>query len=210
LKAFRQSADYPPRRRSFVCVGLLLLSYASGVASAATVCQRPTLAQAGQTTERHPRLSWAAVPGATSYRIRVQSRVPDGRVLAFHDTVVNGPEFLPPQPLAEHRAKVTVRLNAICGAETSAETVGTFVIDTSSLCRLEDLAVDKTTLKWPAVAGARSYEVRAYRLGDGRLLASHETRETAAPLALKESAVVSVRPACAAGLGEALYRVVAR
>jgi len=124
----------------------------------------------------------------------------DGRVLAFHDTVVTAPEFVPPGPLAEHRAKVTVRLNAICGVEMSGESVATFVIDTSALCKLDAIEADAAGVKWQPVEGARSYEVRAYRLADGRVLASQETREPAARLALKEAAVVSVRPACAAGL----------
>jgi hypothetical protein len=178
-------------------------------AAAAQACEPPELA-ANSPADQHPRLTWPAVEGATSYRVRVQSRIPDGRVLAFHDTVVAAPEFLPPQPLTEHRAKVTVRLNAICGAETSAESVSTFVIDTSPLCELEEIEADKAGVKWRPVAGARSYELRAYRLSDGRLLVSQTTREAAARLPLKESAVVSVRPACAGGLGEAVYRVLAR
>ncbi len=160
-----------------------------------------------------PRLAWTRVVAASAYRVRLQSRVPDGRVLATHDTVVNSPQFLPPRPIAEHRAKVTVRLSAICGSETSAESVASFIIDTSPACKLGGLeaALDagKASVKWPALAGARSYEVRAYRLADGRLLASQHTREAAVELALGEPAVVSVRPACAAGLGEAIYRVVA-
>jgi hypothetical protein len=173
-------------------------------------CEAPELTGPQASTDKHPRLTWSAVDGATSYRVRVQSRVPDGRVLAFYDTVVAAPEFLPPRPLAEHRAKVTVRLTAICGREASAESVATFMIDTSALCRLDEIEAGQGSLKWPPVAGARSYEVRAYRLRDGRLLASQETRDAAAQLELKEAAVVSVRPACAGGLGEAVYRVLAR
>jgi hypothetical protein len=194
-------------RSSAVCLASCLLGLHAGAATA--VCESPQLA-ASAASDKHPRLAWTAVSGATAYRIRLQSRVPEGRVLAFHDTVVSAPEFLPPRPLAEHRAKVTVRLNAICGAETSAESMSTFVIDTTPLCRLDEFEADGALVKWRPVASARSYEVRAYRLSDGRLLASHETREAAAQLALKEPAVVSVRPACAGGLGEAVYRVLAR
>jgi hypothetical protein len=87
------------------------------------------------------------VRDANAYRVRVQSRVPDGRVLAFHDSVVSTTEFVPPRPLAEHRAKVTVRLNAVCGAETSAETVSTFAIDTSALCQQGDIEADAAGAK---------------------------------------------------------------
>jgi len=192
-------------------VRLLAILCAGYAGATFGVCEPPNLA-ANAPTEKHPRLTWPAVEGATSYRVRVQSRVPDGLVIATHDTVVSKPEFLPPQPLAQHRAKVTVRLNAICGGETGAESVATFVIDTSAVCRLVDVdaafEAGAARLKWQPVAGARSYEIRVHAL-DGRFLGSQETREAAARVALKEAAVVSVRPACAAGLGEAVYRVVA-
>jgi hypothetical protein len=65
-------------------------------------------------------------------------------------------------------------------------------------------------LDWPPVPGAKTYELRANALDDGGLIASAEARGTSASLALKgKAAVVSVRPACASGTGEAVYRVVA-
>jgi hypothetical protein len=164
-------------------------------------------------TERRVQFAWAPVLGATGYRVRVQSRVANGHVVALHDAMVTSPAFRAPQPLAEHRAKVTVRLSAICGAETSAESVSWFVIDTSAGCRLDDVAVSaaggKARLAWKAVPGAQTYDVRAHALTDGRLIASDETRSLLIQMALKESAVVSVRPRCVGGDGEAVYRVVA-
>jgi hypothetical protein len=189
-------------------LGILLAGYTTSLLA---VCDAPRLA-ANVPTDKHPRLTWQAVEGASSYRVRVQSRIPDGLVIATHDTAVSKPEFLAPQPLTQHRAKVTVRLNAICGAETSADAVSVFMIDTSAVCKLGEVDAafegGTATLKWRPVAGARSYEVRAHAL-DGRFLVSQETRDAASRVALKETAVVSVRPACAAGLGEAVYRVVA-
>ena len=170
---------------------------------------------AGQaTTEKQPRIDWTAVPEANAYRVHLQSRVPEGRVVSVHDTAVKQAAFLPPQPLAEHRAKVTVRVSAVCGSETSAEAVSWFLIDTSPTCRLGEMSAvadaGTASLRWQPVAGAVSYEVRAYGLLDGRLMASQETRAPEAKLGLSDGAVVSVRPACASGLGEALYRVLAR
>ena len=160
------------------------------------------------------RIAWKRIPDATAYRVQLLSRVPNGRIIASHDTVVKEPRFVSPQPLADQRAKVTVRVRAICGGETSAESVASFVIDTSALCRLEELGVKRAggraELEWKAVAGAGRYEVAAHDLVEGKLVASRETRATAAQLELgREAAVVSVRPGCASGLGEALYRVVA-
>jgi hypothetical protein len=184
-------------------------------ATAGASCEPPRLLspEAGELTATRPPLKWRSVTSAHGYRVRLLSRVPDGRVVATYDTVVKTPEFLPPRPLTEHRAKVTVRLSALCGGEASAESVSSFVIDTSPLCRLGEvdaaLEAGQATVKWAALPGARSYEVRAYRLADGRQLALQQTRETAIQLALGEPAVLSVRPACAAGFGAAVYRVVA-
>lgn len=157
-----------------------------------------------------PRLAWGAVEGANRYRVRLQSRVPNGRVVAASDTVVSTPEYQPPQPLAEQRAKVTVRVKALCRGEESPETVSWFLIDTSAGCRLEAVEVEAGRVRWGAVEGAKRYEVRSYRLEDGRLIGSLEMRATQAELELREGAVVGVRPVCEGGLGEAVYRVVAR
>jgi len=171
------------------------------------------MADAVVMADKHVQIAWTPVQGATGYRVRLQSRVPNGRVVASHDTMVTSPVFRAPQPLAEHRAKVTVRLSAVCGAETSAESVSWFVIDTSAGCRIGELtaraAAGKARVDWKAVPGAQAYDVRAHALADGRVIAARETRAPGAELELREAAVVSVRPACESGLGEAVYRVVA-
>jgi hypothetical protein len=178
------------------------------------VCEAPrtALAEGAVVADRQVQVAWAPVHGATAYRVRVQSRVPNGRVVASHDTTVSTPVFRAPQPLAEQRAKVTVRLNAVCGAETSAESTSWFLIDTSAGCRLGDVAASsaggRARIDWKAVPGAQTYDVRAHALTDGRLIASEETRSPLVQMALKEAAVVSVRPRCTSGEGEAVYRVV--
>src|SRR6266571_4789138 len=77
-------------------------------------CDSPSMAAiAGQvTTEKQPQIDWTVVSKANAYRVYLQSRVPEGRVVSVHDTAVKQAAFLPPQPLAEHRAKVTVRVSA--------------------------------------------------------------------------------------------------
>jgi hypothetical protein len=178
-------------------------------------CEPPRfpLKESAATLDKQPQIAWQATQGATAYRVRLQSRVPNGRVVASHDTMVTTTSFRPPQPLTEHRAKVTVRLNAVCGAETSAESVSWFLIDTSAGCRIGEInakaAAGKARLDWKAVPEAQTYDVRVHALGDGRTIAARETRTPVAEIELREAAVVSVRPACAAGLGEAVYRVVA-
>lgn len=183
-------------------------------ADAACDAPRGKIPEGTTLTETRPLIAWEPVAGATSYRVKVLSRVPNGKVLASHDAVVAAPAFVSPQPLAEQRAKVQVRLSAICGSETSAETVSSFDIDASPNCRLGELEARRekaaVELRWKTVLGAQGYEVRAAALLDGKLIASAETRSTSARLDLRgQGAVVSVQPKCAAGSGEAVYRVLA-
>lgn len=184
-----------------------------GAALAECAAPERAMQAGGVVADKQTPISWKPVEGATAYRVRVLSRVPNGRIVASHDTVVTSQSFLSPQPLAEDRAKVTARISAICGGETSAESVFAFTIDATSTCALAELSVRragaKADLKWPAVKGAGSYEVRMFSL-DGAFISAQETRAPAAQVELKTpGAVLSVRPACASGLGEALYRVVA-
>ena len=195
--------------------GLIVAAILAGSSGARGACDAPLLPSPPEkpTVETQSRVVWTPVAGATGYRVRLLSRVPNGRIVASHDTVVSDPFFIPPQPLAEQTAKVVVRLNAICGKETSADRVSSFIIDTSPACAMGEVtagaASGSTRLKWPAVEGATRYDVRAYSVLDGQLLASQETRTPGAQLELKgRSAVVSVQPTCLAGMGEAAYRVV--
>jgi hypothetical protein len=186
----------------------------SALSHAACDAPRAKIAEASSLGEARPLIAWEPVSGATRYRVKVLSRVPNGRVLVAHDAVVSAPAFLPPQPLAEQRAKVQLRVAAICGAETSAETVTSFDIDATANCRLAQLDVRRDArgaeLRWTPVMGALSYEVRALALMDGKLIATRETRTPGARLELPgEGAVVSVQPRCTAASGDALYRVLA-
>jgi hypothetical protein len=183
-------------------------------AQAACDAPRGSILEGSTLAETRPLIVWRPVAGATGYRVRLQSRVPNGKVLASYDTVVTTTAFVSPQPLAEQRAKVQVRLSAICGGETSAEAVSSFDIDASPNCRLGELEARRegagAELRWKAVPGAQGYEARAAGLLDGKLISSAETRSTSARLELRgQGAVVSVQPKCAAGSGEAVYRVLA-
>ena len=196
-------------------LALFVVLFCTASPGVRAVCEPPKIvAPEGQiVAERQPRVGWSEVAGATGYRVRLLSRVPNGRIVATHYTVVAANSFLAPQPLAEQGAKVTLRVNALCGAETSADTVAWFAIDTSPQCVLGDLSAEaasgRASLTWRVVEGARSYEVRAFAL-DGAFIAAQETRLPAAQVELRgRGAVVSVRPSCASGQGEAVYRTVA-
>jgi len=196
-------------RKAFAAIALAL------PVAALAVCPAPEAAIPAQDSvaDKQPSLVWKPVEGATGYRVRVLSRVPNGRIVASHDAVVASPRFVPPQPLAEDRAKVTARVNAICGAETGAESQFTFTIDATATCRLEALTAEsasgRASLKWAPVKGAAAYEVRVFSF-EGAFVSAQETRAPVAQVDFrKPGAVISVRPACASGLGEATYRVVA-
>ncbi|HVQ61401.1 MAG TPA: hypothetical protein VMS53_04900 [Burkholderiales bacterium] len=191
----------------------MALAFVCSNAWAACESPEPVGLQGKTIQDIKPRIAWQPVKGATGYRVRLLSRVPDGRVVVSQDTLVTSPDFLAPQALADQRAKVVVRVNAVCDGETSAERVSTFFIDATSACVMREISAAgavKTSVDWKPVEGAVRYEVRAYGVVDGQLLVSQETRTPGAQVDLKgQSAVVSVRPACAGVIGEAVYRVVA-
>ena len=184
-------------------------------AAAYAGCEAPTVSSphAKVVSERNPRIEWGAVPGATGYRMRLLSRVPDGRILAAHDTVLSVPGFLAPRPLANLRAKVTVRIHTVCGAQISKEAVTAFAIDTSRTCVLGEISAvatfGKADLTWRPIGNATTYQVRAFTL-EGKLLSSNDARTPQAQVDLRGlDAVVSVRPVCTGGLGDAVYRTIA-
>lgn len=194
-------------------VRLLVTTVLCATAFAAPACEvpGPVLQDARVLEQRRPTIEWQAAPDATAYRIRVESRIPNGRALAVHDSIASSPSFLPPQPLAEHRAKVRVRVRSLCAGAESAERLAEFMIDTSNACALRELELatraPRHELRWKG-GPAAAYQVSAYSLA-GELLWSRETRETVltfAPPAV--DIVVAARALCAEGAGEARYRLV--
>jgi hypothetical protein len=160
-------------------LGLLLTPALAGhPAIAASACESPAPGLAQRVA-----ITWSTIQGATAYRVGLQSRIPNGRVLAQHDAVIPEPRFVPPQPLTNYRAKVTIRLTSICGKETSAESVSWFTVDAAATC------------------SEGQTEKRAHALSDGRLITAQESRSTLH--------IESARPLCTGARGEASYRVVA-
>lgn len=84
--------------------------------------------------ESRPLIEWEKVPGGNQYRVQVRSQVPEGRVLATIDTLVKESRFVPPQPLVESRAIVTVKVSAVCGSVESVASVKRFVLDVRRDC----------------------------------------------------------------------------
>lgn len=84
--------------------------------------------------ESRPLIEWAKVPGALQYRVQVRSQVPEGKVVATIDTVVSENRFSAPQPLAESRAIVTVKVSTLCGPMESVPSVLRFELDVTREC----------------------------------------------------------------------------
>ncbi|MDS4060338.1 MAG: hypothetical protein RKP73_17475 [Candidatus Contendobacter sp.] len=200
-----------PWFRPTVLLATLIASGPAYPAGAGADCPAPDItapvADATLAAAR-PTLRWAPVPGATGYRVRLTSRVPEGGVIASLDTLTSAPAFEPPQPLADLGAIVRVAVAARCGAETGPETSLRFFIDIRLGCpAVVDPAVEPGAsgprLRWQSVEGAERYEVLAYAAGDGRLLGRGETRELRFALlgSGDAPAVAAVRPRCRNGYG---------
>ncbi|MBX9904087.1 MAG: hypothetical protein K2Y31_07010 [Burkholderiales bacterium] len=169
------------------------------------------------TAETRPVIRWTAVAGADTYVLKVLSRVPEGQIVASFDVAVTDPRFVPPTPLADERAKVTVSVAARCAGNLSVSEQTWFLIDATTTCpaplqvwfKLEN---GRSVGEWQAVSGAIYYEVRLHSPADGSVLKVLEAREPRATLdnVIPEGSVLSVRPRCARAYGEPVYAIHAR
>lgn len=194
----------PRLLRCTACAAALL---AYGTARAQCAPLEPTAPPRTATVvEARPQIAWPAVPGAKSYRVQIESRVPEGRVLERVDARVPENRFVPPRPLAEDRAAVKVVVTADCATPPNiASQPAWFYIDAAAACpRAEALAFNAGAARWRGTAAR--YEVEVFSAVDGRLLARRDTPVASLPLpASHEPMLVAVRPRCGPVLGAALY-----
>jgi len=161
--------------------------------------------------DARPEIRWGALSGAEFYRVQIESRVPEGRVLERIDARVSGDRFVPPRPLAEGRAAVKVLVTADCSGGTSIATrPAWFFIDMAPGCpavRGFSLSGESAPrAQWTPGGGATRYEVEAYSASDGRLIVRKETTLGSVDLPhAKTPLVVAVRPRCGPIVGEAAY-----
>ena len=174
-------------------------------AQAAEDCPRADLLEpAAQTiSDSRPTLVWQPLPGVSRYRLRLQSRVPEGEIKAAIDTLVDGTQFTPPRPLADHRAVVKLLVTVACDAPPSLDTGRRIFIDTGLSCRMAPLELDEGTglWSWPQVSGAVGYDVYRYAMPDGRLLSREETPRPTS-FSIDSAVVVAVRARCANGYSD--------
>ena len=153
--------------------------------------------------ESRPTLVWRPLPGVSRYRLRLQSRVPEGEIRVALDTLVDGTQFTPPRPLADHRAIVKVLVTPLCDSQPALDNGARFFIDTGLSCRMPPLAFDAgaRTWSWQPATGALGYEVYRYAMPDGKLLGREETPQPLS-FSIDGHLAVAVRARCENGYSD--------
>ncbi len=158
-----------------------------------------------------PDIRWGGLPGVKVYRVQIESRVPEGQVIERIDTRVGDTRFVPPRPLTDRRAAVKVLVTADCRESSSVATrPAWFFIDVASTCssiqKLSFSGASTSKVEWGRTSGATRYEVEAYSVSEGRLIARKETTVASAELPRADTPlIVAVRPRCESIVGEAAY-----
>lgn len=195
---------------------VVLAPTAFGVASVDACPPAEIVAPArGQTiAASRPSVEWRALPGVERYRVQMESRIPEGRVLWRVDTVVTGTKFVPPAALTDERAAVKVLVTAECAAAAQPSVIeepARFFVDLRGSCPAPAALElkDGKRLAWGKVAGAQRYEVAAYSAIDGRSVLQAESLEPAYALPnIPRPAYVMVRARCAEAYSAPAYQVV--
>jgi hypothetical protein len=158
-----------------------------------------------------PAIEWRALPGVERYRLQMESRIPEGRVLARVDTVVAGTKFVPPGALTDERAAVKVLVTADCGTAAQPSVIeepARFFVDLRGSCPAPALSVEGSKIVWGKVAGAQRYELAVYSALDGRSVLQAESLDVWYRLpAVRQPAYVMVRARCADAYSAPAYQV---
>jgi len=158
-----------------------------------------------------PDIRWRGLSGVTVYRVQIESRVPEGQVIERIDTRVGDTRFVPPRPLTDRRAAVKLLVTADCPESASVATrPAWFFIDMAPQCSavrgLSFSGESAPKAQWLRANGATRYEIEAYSMADGRLIARKETTLPSSDLPRVAAAlVIAVRPRCESVVGEAAY-----
>jgi hypothetical protein len=154
-----------------------------------------------------PVIVWRPIVGVSDYRVEVESRMPEGRVLVSLDTQLSGTSLRLPQALTDSRAGVKVRVTAGCPADGGSrlrEQAASFYIDTSPLCPVPEriqVSSDRRSIEWSATEKATRYDVTLLR-PDGTVVRQAQTQRRTFPLPdTGDTLVATVRPYCATGFG---------
>ena len=167
--------------------------------------------------DSRPTIAWHPVPGIHQYRLQMEVRIPNGRIVARSDQVVAGTSYSPPSPLAEDFVGVKVRVSASCPADAPAnvsELGPAFFIDPRSACPAPREVQLRTgtalQVSWKADAAMTQAEVSLFSADDGTLLARRASDAPVVELPPpSKPAVLAMRARCRAGASALVYRVLA-
>lgn len=195
---------------------LVLALMCSNNALALPECEQPTLVLPAKKliADTRPRIEWTPIADAKFYRIWIESRVPEGRVLFAQDVQTTASFWQSPQPLTDHKANVRLKVQANCGSavqdhEKLKQLETRFRIDASMTCIMPDHPFIKITqlgieLSWGAMSDARTYEVAVFPAQSvGSRVIKAETARTSVRLERPATGIwtIGVRPRCANGYG---------
>lgn len=219
----------PTRSRSFnqnvFCTGFcgIILCFGLIEVHAEETCGIPRILSPTQTTIENPipRFEWTPVANAKRYRLWLESRIPEGRVLFTHDIQTTSTNWTPPTALTETRALLKIKITAICNEDNEKNIAIPadlpfirFRIDASSKCTfpIEPIVTadsHEVDVHWPTLAGADFYEVSAYSGTEAKLVQRKETRSTRFQFEslLPGMWAISVRPHCPSGYGAYNFKV---
>ena len=197
---------------------LLLTGLNAPPAIACTILPLLNPAPSGFISDARPAIKWrAAVPGApgaavavpaVQYRVMLEAREPEGRVLHTEDTLTTHPELIPALPLAETRAAVKVLIGVDCpdlAPRDLAAQAAAFHIDVRPVCgRVERLAFDRARRQLTWQGAAPRYEVRLFDATGARLLDAATVAAPALPIGALNGGgtLAAVRPQCGSSFGE--------
>jgi hypothetical protein len=195
-------------------VSACLLPYTVEADDLLDKCGPATLTEPVKTKidNNRPNISWQPVAGASAYRIKLESRVPEGEKVFSAEIQVTAPNFLPAKPLTESRAHVRAAITTICGNTEGPTAIYQFDIDTAPACGADSNVRfskegDVRQLRWVGPKSAQSHNVWVYAVDTGKLLSNAEVTEPrwVLPADLSGPAVIATRPKCPSGQGMFSY-----
>lgn len=197
--------------RATLAVALVyLLPYTVEAASLSGACGPVTVIEPHipKISNSRPNIAWEPIRGASAYRIKLDSRIPEGEKVFSVEVQVSTPSFLPAKALTESRAHVRATITPICGAADGISTIHQFDIDTALACGIDSNitisnAGGKRQLLWTGPKSAQSHNLWVYAVDTGKLLFNAEVSESnwMFPDELVGPAIIAIRPKCAAGQG---------
>jgi hypothetical protein len=165
----------------------------SGPAATAT---RATITAPLGTAGVRPTVTWAAVPDAVAYAVRL-TNLTTGKASLFPGATAGGPSWVPPRDLVPgHVYRAVVRpLYAHRDGEWSPP--GDFTVGTPSVSAPSSTSTLRPAFSWSGIPGATAYELRIDDRTTGRvnILAGQRTTGTSwsAPLDLVSGRSYSIR-----------------